>query len=476
MVDFVRSGLLGTERIFTRDFIMPILNGQCVDSTQADVKMMRQRSHVLHGLLKVCVDRADYRVLSSYLPPRHEYVIGIRMSKLQCALYRKFLGNLWAGGGSGVPEARIGSKMPDAKIGSKVFDAYHSLAKIWTHPGVLTLEQETFKSRKNPDEMKGFIDDDSTESGSDSDEDFGKKKKKKAKKNNGKAALVKEVDALKKEEAVEPEGDWWKDVEGADQVENVTEGGSGKLIFLLNILEEAGRMGEKVLVFTQSLVLLDCIELMLEAWSKRDESSQRWVPGKDYFRLDGSVHVTKRQAWVDDFNNTKNKRARVFIISTRAGGLGINLVAANRVVIMDASWNPSHDKQAIFRAYRFGQMKETFIYRLLAHGTMEEKIYGRQVTKQALASRVVDSEETGRVFTSNELSELFNFEPGEDAESVEKALREKEQPAKATAVKAEGGAGKGKAAEVAVEAVEASTMPKDDKEKSSSSRLWEGVG
>ena len=473
MVDFVRPGLLGTERIFTRDFIMPILNGQCVDSTQADVKMMRQRSHVLHGLLKVCVDRADYRVLSSYLPPRHEYVIGIRMSRLQCALYRRFLENLWAGGASAGGASGL---VPDAKIGSKVFDAYHGLAKIWTHPGVLTLEQETFKSMRNPDEMKGFIDDDSTESGSDSDEDFGKKKKKRAKKNNGKAGLVKEVNALKKEEAVEPEGDWWKDIEGADQVENVTEGGSGKLIFLLNVLEEAGRMGEKVLVFTQSLVLLDCIELMLEAWSKRDESSQRWVPGRDYFRLDGSVQVTKRQAWVDDFNNTKNKRARVFIISTRAGGLGINLVAANRVVIMDASWNPSHDKQAIFRAYRFGQTKETFIYRLLAHGTMEEKIYGRQVTKQALASRVVDSEETGRVFTSSELSELFKFDPGEDAESVEKALKEKGQPAKAIAVKTGEGAGKGKAAEVAVEAVEASTQPKGDKEKSSSSRLWEGIG
>ena len=85
---------------------------------------------------------------------------------------------------------------------------------------------------------------------------------------------------------------------------------------------------------------------------------------------------------------------------------------------MDASWNPSYDTQAIFRAYRFGQEKECFVYRLLAHGTMEQKIYGRQVTKQALSSRVVDLEETGRHFSTEELSALFDFSPGLTAEKV----------------------------------------------------------
>ena len=98
---------------------------------------------------------------------------------------------------------------------------------------------------------------------------------------------------------------------------------------------------------------------------------------------------------------------------------------------MDASWNPSYDTQAIFRAYRFGQEKPCFIYRLLAHGTMEQKIYGRQVTKMGLSSRVVDSEETGRHFSSQELGALFEFTPGPTAEQVAAEqgalLKEKEE-------------------------------------------------
>jgi len=109
------------------------------------------------------------------------------------------------------------------------------------------------------------------------------------------------------------------------------------------------------------------------------------------------------------FNDPENARVKCTLISTRAGSLGINLHAANRVVLLDGSWNPTHDLQAIYRVWRYGQTKPVYAYRLMAHRTMEEKIYKRQVTKEGLAARVVDRQQVSRTISKEEMLHLFEF-------------------------------------------------------------------
>ncbi|KAH8926736.1 hypothetical protein BT69DRAFT_1259025 [Atractiella rhizophila] len=131
--------------------------------------------------------------------------------------------------------------------------------------------------------------------------------------------------------------------------------------------------------------------------------------GYGYFRLDGTMTIQKRQKLVDNFNNPHGKEF-VFLLSSKAGGCGINLIGANRLILFDPDWNPASDQQALARVWRDGQKKTCFVYRFIATGTVEEKIFQRQAQKQQLSSCVVDEKEDEiRHFSRNELRELFKL-------------------------------------------------------------------
>ena len=98
-------------------------------------------------------------------------------------------------------------------------------------------------------------------------------------------------------------------------------------------------------------------------------------------RLDGSMTIKKRAKIVDRFNDPVNPEF-IFMLSSKAGGCGLNLIGANRLVMFDPDWNPANDEQAMARVWRDGQKKECFVYRLLAVGTIEEKIFQRQAHKK----------------------------------------------------------------------------------------------
>ncbi|VDD95364.1 unnamed protein product [Enterobius vermicularis] len=129
----------------------------------------------------------------------------------------------------------------------------------------------------------------------------------------------------------------------------------------------------------------------------------------DYVRLDGSYSIKQRAKIVEGFNDPESTKY-IFLLSSKAGGCGLNLIGANRLVMFDPDWNPANDDQAMARVWRDGQKKHCFIYRLLATGTIEEKMFQRQTHKKALSSCVVDEEtDVARHFSKNQLKHLFEL-------------------------------------------------------------------
>merc|ERR1719414_1066751 len=124
-------------------------------------------------------------------------------------------------------------------------------------------------------------------------------------------------------------------------------------------------------------------------------------------KMDGQTSIGSRQNLIKKFN--ENPDIFVFLLTTKVGGLGVNLTGADRVVIFDPDWNPSTDTQARERAWRIGQEKQVTIYRLMTSGTIEEKIYHRQIFKQYLVNRVLKDPKQRRFFKSNDLFELFTL-------------------------------------------------------------------
>uniref|UniRef100_A0A5F4W3E6 ERCC excision repair 6 like 2 n=1 Tax=Callithrix jacchus TaxID=9483 RepID=A0A5F4W3E6_CALJA len=143
---------------------------------------------------------------------------------------------------------------------------------------------------------------------------------------------------------------------------------SGKMKVLQQLLNHCRKNRDKVLLFSFSTKLLDVLQQYCMA------------SGLDYRRLDGSTKSEERLKIVKEFNSTQD--VNICLVSTMAGGLGLNFIGANVVVLFDPTWNPANDLQAIDRAYRIGQCRDVKVLRLISLGTVEEIMYLRQVYKQ----------------------------------------------------------------------------------------------
>lgn len=411
MVDFVRPDFLGTRQEFSNMFERPILNGQCVDSTPQDVRLMRYRSHVLHSLLEGFVQRRGHDVLRDQLPSKDEHVILVRLSPIQRALYTEFMTRFREAGNSGW-------------LGLNPLKAFCVCCKIWNHPDVL---YEALQKENQANEQDLDLDD-ITSGGNPRCPAPGSGLKAKVADSSKVNISLPALNASQDRSNQVITYEWAKDI-----MSNYRTGvleNSAKMALLFHFIDESVKRKDKILVFSQSLSTLTVIEDFL---SKRqiplgttsEGQNPNWVRNLNYYRLDGSTSASERERLINQFNDPENVSAWVFLLSTRAGCLGVNLIGANRVVVFDASWNPCHDAQAVCRVYRYGQRKPCHIYRLVCDFTLEKKIYDRQVSKQGMSDRVVDDLNPVLNFTRKEVESLLHFvEEEPDIKKISLASRD----------------------------------------------------
>ena len=178
-----------------------------------------------------------------------------------------------------------------------------------------------------------------------------------------------------------------------------TSAGSTKIRVLDQLLHTIrSTTSEKVVLVSNFTSTLDLLSTLLSS------------VGLDFLRLDGSTPSGKRQELVDTFNRTPASKCFAFLLSAKAGGMGLNLIGASRLVLFDVDWNPSVDLQAMARIHRDGQKRPCVIYRLLMAGGLDEKIWQRQVTKLGLASSVMEQKGGTSSFTREELRDLFRLD------------------------------------------------------------------
>lgn len=174
---------------------------------------------------------------------------------------------------------------------------------------------------------------------------------------------------------------------------------SGKLCVLIPLLELWKREEKRCLIFSQSLGMLDILQQTLR------------LLGISFARMDGSTPMASRAGIVDLFDSSKGSDERdgpmCLLLSTRVGGVGLNLTCAERVVIFDPDWNPMTDAQARERSWRIGQKKRVKIFRLIAADSIEEVICKRQIFKHYLAQKILTDPRQSKVSDWDSLFDIF---------------------------------------------------------------------
>ena len=358
MIDWIAPEYLGKPAEFLATYEEPIDAGLYRDSTDSQYRESRKRLKALELELEPKVHRRGNAVLHAELKGKVEFVITVPLTKLQKELYCIYAGFM------------LGASKGDEPRRAVLWSWLSLLQLLCNHPksfrdGLLALKAgyEGLSKTKAPVARKKALQSDAEDGLFGSDEDA--------------VQLAEPVSKL----GLSPIISESEKVFEALTTPIDTLCLSNKMQVLMSILDFAEAAGDKVLVFSHRIPTLDFI------------GEQLAKAKKEYARIDGKMLPEKRQPITKEFNEGKTN---ICLISTRAGGTGLNLFGANRVVIIDDHFNPAWEQQAIGRAYRIGQQKPVYVYRLTVGGTFEQAIQNQALFKVQLATRVVDKKNPNR--------------------------------------------------------------------------------
>lgn len=375
MVNFCNPGVLGTVSEFRRNYERPILASREPDALESEIKEAGRLQKELSVIVNEFILKRGNILNAQHLPPKLVQFVCCRLTPLQEAMYGRLLSS------KEIRHIREGKQ-------TNTLNSIRQLINICSHPQLI-LDQYQRKLANKED-----IDDDlaamvemipnkgckaisagSVAQGNKPSGPLSRMEQLKSRSqlfggNSGKSAFS--------EQKIDPEQ-------------------SGKMAVLFRMMQamRAVQRGERIVVVSNYTSTLDLIEAMCQ--------QQKWPA----LRLDGTVSATKRTKLVEEFNNP-NSNSFAFLLSSKAGGCGINLIGGNRLVLFDPDWNPASDKQAAGRIWREGQKRRCFIYRFMSSGSIEEKIIQRQLSKEGLVD-IVDDKEQVNQFSSEELRQLFTL-------------------------------------------------------------------
>ncbi|KAJ6263952.1 hypothetical protein Dda_0089 [Drechslerella dactyloides] len=379
IMSWVDKTYAGDETRFKVMYALPIAEGLFVDSGADQIQLSNIRQKALIKIWSPKMHRVNIGMMKDIqdmLPPKTEFLITMPLTKLQFEIYQVFAKKVL-----NCLRGNSNTTSFDKSAYNGFFDFIHQLLMILIHPSIF-LETLRERVRAITDVAAGKT-----------------------------PALPANEEVVPRESSTDPTED---EVDAADKsdgmtateekvlgevggsvlkiVESMVRAGSldinhpshsWRIEALLQIIENCVAAREKLLVFTQSIKSLDYIQRQLEARNIA------------FSRLDGAVKPSKRQQATKKFNeapgeNSSGDTAFVCLITIKAGGVGLNIQSASRIVMFDSQFSPQDEEQAIGRAYRLGQKQHVFVYRFHIGGTFEDVLHNNSRLKLSLAKRLVD--------------------------------------------------------------------------------------